>query len=150
MKKNIPTSGPTGHITMHPEKVKLNYQEGKPEKYRLHWERAGTITAENITKYAAQTSMVPESAIIMAQEALFDAIDYFCANGHSVQVPYLGTFSLQLDGSVVDTPKEADALSVKRRRLRFYPKARLRAACRLENISIEVIDRLGLKKKKNG
>lgn len=140
-------SGPKGTITMYPEKVKLYYMEGQPEKYRLHWERGATITDEDITQYAAQAAHVPESAIVLAQGALFDAIDFFCANGHSVQVPYLGTFSVNLNSKVVKTAKEANASSVTRRRLRFYPKRRLKAACSKKNIRINLVDLLGLKKR---
>lgn len=140
------TSGPKGAITMYPEKVKLYYMEGQPEKYRLHWSRGATITDEDITQYAAQASHVPESSIILAQEALFDAIDYFCANGHSVQVPYLGTFSVNLNSKVVEMAEEANEESVKRCRLRFYPKRRLKAACNKKNIRMNIVDILGLKK----
>lgn len=140
------SAGPKGTNTMYPEKVKLYYMEGQPEKYRLHWVRGATITDENITQYAAQASHVPESCIVLAQEALFDAIDYFCANGHAVQIPYLGTFSVNLNSKVVDTAEEADASSVTRRRLRFYPKRRLKASCNKKNIRINLLDVLGLKK----
>lgn len=140
------TSGPKGVIKMYPEKVKLYYMDGQPEKYRLHWMRGGTITDEDIIQYAAQAAFVPESAMVMAQEALFDAIDYFCANGHSVEVPYLGTFSVRLNSKVVETAEEANAESVTHRRLRFYPKKRLKAACHKKNIRIEIVDVLGLKK----
>ena len=142
----VTTSGPKGTITMYPEKVKLYYMEEQPEKYRLHWERGATITDEDIIQYAAQASHVPESSIILAQEALLDAIDYFCANGHSVQVPYLGTFSVNVNSKVVETAEEANADSVKSLRLRFYPKKRLRAACNKKNIRINIVDLLGLKK----
>ena len=138
----ISSSGPRGAITMYPEKVKLNYLEGKPEKYRLHWAKGPVIKDEDITHYAAQASCVPESAIVLAQEALFDAINYFCANGHSVQVPYLGTFSVNLNSKVVEDVEDANANSVMRRRLRFYPKGRLKAACDKKNIRIDIVKRL--------
>ena len=140
------SSGPRGAITMYPEKVKLNYLEGKPEKYRLHWAKGPVIKDEDITHYAAQASCVPESAIVLAQEALFDAINYFCANGHSVQVPYLGTFSVQLNCEVTKTAAEANEHSVKQRRIRFYPKAELKNMCSRDNIRIDIEDILGLKK----
>jgi nucleoid DNA-binding protein len=147
MKKTTRKSGALGSIIMYPEKVKLSYLEGEPEKYRLHWKRATTIDDEDITAYAAQMTHVPESAVTLAQEALFETIQLFCINGHAVQVPNLGTFSVHIDSKVVGTAEEADASSVKRCRLHFYPKAKLRAACCLENIRITVDDLLKLKKK---
>ena len=140
-------AGPKGTIKMFPQKVKLNYLEEKPEKYRLHWMRSGDITDEDIIAYAAQAAHVPEACLVLAQDALYDAIDFFCRQGHAVQIPNLGTFSVKLNSKVVATPKEANAESVTHRRLRFYPKKRLKAACSLKNIRINIEDVLGLKKK---
>lgn len=140
-------AGPKGTIKMYPEKVKLKYLEGEPEKYRLHWMRSSPITDEDIIAYAAKAAHVPEAWLVMAQDALYDAIDYYCKQGHAVQIPHLGTFSVQLNTKVVATPKEANAGSVTQRRLRFYPKKRLKAACSLKNIRIDIEDVLGLKKK---
>ena len=140
-------AGPKGTIKMFPEKVKLNYLEGKPEKYRLHWMRSSAITDEDIIAYAAQAAHVPEACLVLAQDALYDAIDFFCRQGHAVQIPNLGTFSVKLNSKVVETPKEANAESVTQRRLRFYPKRRLKVACSLKNIRIDIEDVLRLKKK---
>ena len=131
---------------MYPEKVTLHYLDEKPEKYRLHWMRSGVITSEDIIAYAAQAAHVPESYLVMAQEALLDAIYYFCVNGHAVQIPNLGTFSVTLNSKVVPTAEEANAESVTHRRLRFYPKRRLKAACNLKNIRIDIEDVMGLRK----
>lgn len=57
-------------------------------------ERYSTIGYDAIIAYAAKAAAVPESSIEMAMEALFDAMNYFVLNGHSVQIPNLGTFSI--------------------------------------------------------
>ena len=57
-------------------------------------DRYSTIDYEAIVAYAAKAAAVPESSIEMAMEALFDAMNYFVLNGHSVQIPNLGTFSI--------------------------------------------------------
>ena len=57
-------------------------------------ERYSTIDYQSIIAYAAKAAAVPESSIEMAMEALFDAMNYFVLNGHSVQIPNLGTFSI--------------------------------------------------------
>ena len=56
--------------------------------------RYSTIGYDAIVAYAAKAAAVPESSIEMAMEALFDAMNYFVLNGHSVQIPNLGTFSI--------------------------------------------------------
>ena len=60
-------------------------------------DRYSTITYEAIVAYAAKAAAVPESSIEMAMEAIFDAMNYFVLNGHSVQIPNLGTFSLGIN-----------------------------------------------------
>ena len=57
-------------------------------------DRYSTIPYASIISYAAKAAAVPESSIEMAMEALFDAMNYFVLNGHSVQIPNLGTFSI--------------------------------------------------------
>lgn len=57
-------------------------------------DRYSTIEYKSIIAYAAKAAAVPESSIEMAMEAIFDAVNYFVLNGHSVQIPNLGTFSI--------------------------------------------------------
>ena len=56
-------------------------------------DRYSTIDYQSIVQYAAKAAAVPESSVEMAMEAIFDAVNYFVLNGHSVQIPNLGTFS---------------------------------------------------------
>ena len=56
--------------------------------------RYTTIPYAAIIAYAAKAAGVPESSIALAMEALYDAMNYFVLNGHSVQIPNLGTFSI--------------------------------------------------------
>ena len=57
-------------------------------------DRYSTIDYQSIVAYAAKAAAVPESSVEMAMEAIFDAMNYFVLNGHSVQIPNLGTFSI--------------------------------------------------------
>lgn len=57
-------------------------------------DRYSTIEYKAIIAYAAKAAAVPESSVEMAMEAIFDAMNYFVLNGHSVQIPNLGTFSI--------------------------------------------------------
>lgn len=64
-----------------------NFLVGRADRY-------STISYKDIIAYAAKAAAVPESSIEMSMEAIFDAVNYFVLNGHSVQIPNLGTFSL--------------------------------------------------------
>lgn len=114
--------------------------------------RANVIKGSEIAAYAAKAAHVPESTIAMAQEALFDAVNYFCLNGHSVQVPGLGSFALQINSKTAASADEANADKVTKKYIRFWPIANIRDMCQRKNISIRDVDLLGLppKKKEEG
>lgn len=133
-----------GSILMYPKKVKLNYLEEKPEVYKLCPLRGTVIHNKEITYYAAKAAHVPESTIKLAEEALFDAINYFCTNGHAVQMPGLGTFGMQFNTKVAKTKEESTDECINRKYIRFWPKHEIRDLCSQKNVRIEVKDLLGL------
>ena len=64
-------------------------------------DRYSTIEYNAIVAYAAKAAAVPESSVEMAMEAIFDAMNYFVLNGHSVQIPNLGTFSASTSSEAI-------------------------------------------------
>ena len=131
---------------MYPKKTYLRYREAKPEVYKLQTQRGGIIRDSDVTAYAAQAAHVPESTIAMAQEALFDAINYFCVNGHTVQVPGLGAFGIQLRSKLAKTEDDAGSDVIKNKYIRYWAKDSLRSMCNRKNISVKLTDPLGLMK----
>lgn len=69
-------------------------------------DRYSTINYQSVVAYAAKAAAVPESSIEMAMEAIFDAMNYFVLNGHSVQIPNLGTFSIAVSAKTTATEQE--------------------------------------------
>ena len=138
-----------GAIAMYIKPYVLNFRDEKPTLYKLQMMRCGVITNKNIIAYAAQAAHVPESTVTLAQSALFDAINYFCMNGHTVQMPGMGSFGIRLNSKTVKVKEDANADSITRKYIRFYPKTSLRNMCSLKNISIEIQDIFGLKPKNN-
>ena len=65
-----------------------------------------TIPYASIIAYAAKAARVPESSIILSMEALFDAMNFFVLNGHSVKIPNLGTFYLSVRMKSAATKEE--------------------------------------------
>ena len=93
-------------------------------------ERYSTIDYKAITAYAAKAAAVPESSIEMAMEALFDAMNYFVLNGHSVQIPYLGTFSIGVRAktSLSEAEFSSDfSKNLKGINIRFLPDTELKS-----------------------
>ena len=93
-------------------------------------DRYSTIPYSAIVAYASKAAAVPESSIEMAMEALYDAVNYFVLNGHSVQIPNLGTFSLGVHAKSAASEVEFSAnfaKNLKRIILRFLPDTELKA-----------------------
>ena len=101
----------------------LKFDENEPKVYKLQIVRGNVIKEDAIVAYAAQAAAVPESTIIMAKNALFDAINYFCANGRRVMVPNLGSFAPVTRCKVARNEADCDTRTIKKhgRVLRFWP-----------------------------
>ena len=92
--------------------------------------RYSTIDYDSVVGYAAKAAAVPESSIDMSMEALFDGMNYFVLNGHSVQIPNLGTFSLVVSAKSTGSEVEFTADFSKNLRsikIRFLPDPELKA-----------------------
>ena len=139
-------SNPKGAIRMYPKKSRLNFAEDKPEVYQLYHLRAGQIDGKEITYYASKAAHVPPSTIELAKAALFDAVTYFCMQGHTVQIPGLGGVGVQFKTKTSATFEEATKDLVKRKYLRFWAKKEVREQCNLKNIHVEIKDILGVLK----
>jgi nucleoid DNA-binding protein len=123
----------------------LNYRDEKPKVFQLCHLRNNVISDKEIIYYAAKAAHVPESTIQMAEEALFDAINYFCTNGHAVQVPGIGTFGLQFKTKTAKTEEDVTEENINRKYIRFWAKHDIRKLCNMDNINVEVKDILKLK-----
>lgn len=135
-----------GSIRIYPKKETLGFVEGKPEVIKLHPLSGSTISGKAIADYASKAAHVPVSTIEMAREALFDAINYFCKQGHTVQIPGLGGFGVQFQTKTSETPEGATSELVKRKYLRFWAKKEVREQCNLKNLHVEIKDILGVLK----
>jgi nucleoid DNA-binding protein len=103
--------------------------------------RYSTIAYDAIVAYAAKAAAVPESSIEMAMEALFDAMNYFVLNGHSVQIPNLGTFSIGVHAKSTGSEAEFTSDFAKNLRginIRFLPDPDLKAMIANTAISTDV------------
>ena len=109
---------------------------GKADRYT-------TIPYSSIVAYAAQAAHVPESSISMAMDALYDSMNYFVLNGHSVQIPNLGTFSLGVRAKSATTEAEFTAnfkQNLRALTIHFRPDPELKAMIATTVISTSVDD----------
>lgn len=115
------TNGLLGRITYFKTKCQLTFRETKPWVYCIRPVRGSVVKDEAFIKYAAQAANVPETTIRMAKRALFDALNYFCTQGHAVEVLNLGTFRPETTMKTVQDVSDATAETFKKKRYRFYP-----------------------------
>lgn len=125
--------------------IKIGYKSRRiafsgEERFVGQASRYSTIGYQAITAYAAKAAAVPESSIEMSMEAIFDALNYFVMNGHSVQIPYIGTFSLSVRAKSAES--EADFTNNFQRNLRnininFLPASEIKALIASTSITTE-------------
>lgn len=66
----------------------------KSQSYVLHNVRYSTIRSAEIVEYCASNSIIPKAYLSPAVMAITQCIENFLLNGHSIELPGLGIFSL--------------------------------------------------------
>lgn len=72
-------------------------------KYYAQPELYSQISKEDIIEAAQRNTSIPRAYLDMAYDALINEVENFVMNGHSVQIPNLGTISCRLRGAGADT-----------------------------------------------
>lgn len=67
-------------------------------KYYANPELYSQISKEDIVEAAQRNTSIPRSYLDMAYDALVNEVENFVMNGHSVQIPNLGTISCRING----------------------------------------------------
>ena len=105
--------------------------------YVLRPVRYTTMNAEDIVNYCVANSVVPKAYLSASMVALAQCIENFLLNGHSVEFPNLGIFSLTSSGI-----SEADINTVGMEQLhklnvRFLPCPQLKAEVEAVNLEFD-------------
>lgn len=95
-------------------------------RYVANVNRYSTIAYRDILQYAARAAHVPESAVDVAMEALYDALAYFVLNGHNVKIDGIGTFAFGVNAKAEINEADAGADSVHRLKILYLPEMDLR------------------------
>lgn len=111
-------------------------------RYKASIDRYSEIGYDDIIGYASKAAQVPASSMYMAMDAIFDAMNYFVTEGHSVELPYIGTFSFGINGKVAWTAEDAKTLASKvyRKKIRFLMSKELRQMIRNVNFTSIIND----------
>lgn len=92
--------------------------------------RYSRIKSNDLINYMVSNSSINKATAITAAAALCRVITNYLLNGHTVQIPQLGTLSLRAKTKGVETLDKADASCIKTLRIRFTPVSDTRQACK--------------------
>lgn len=95
----------SGTIVIKTKKQRFAAQE--KEGYATRPVRYTTIKAADLVDAASRNNSIPKSYIETACEAIANEFQNYILNGHSVQVPQVGTFRLVLKVKAGDTPEKS-------------------------------------------
>ena len=127
----------TINIKTNLRRVKFLGQDEETDVYVTSPITYSKISSEDLLEAAARNSGINEATIYAGMKAVVNEFENFLMNGHSVQVPNLGTFRLSLRAKAVATQQEAGANAIYRRSILYTPTTRLKA--KLKNINISAI-----------
>ena len=107
----------------------------KSYAYVLRPVRYTTMNSNDIINYCAANSIVPKAYLSASMVALSQCIENFLLNGHSVEFPNLGIFSLSSSGISETDVNKAGIVQLNKLNVRFLPCIQLKTE--VENVDLE-------------
>lgn len=90
-------------------------------KYYAQPELYSQISKQDIIEAAQRNTSIPRAYLDMAYDALINEVENFVMNGHSVQIPNLGTISCRIRGEGADTRKDYSTEFINKVGFTFLP-----------------------------
>lgn len=122
------------------KKTKLGFLEGKPELWKVQRLTMATVSEQELIKYIANSSNVPQSTITACLMAISEAIAYFVINGHYVTFEDFGSFYLKMRAKVTPEKDDVKADLVKSTTIGFTASSNLSEI--VNNTGLERMDSL--------
>ena len=129
----------TGALNLVKVKKTLGFLEEKPTVWGVQIVRGNVIGHNEIVQYASKACNAPSNDVDTALNALLDALTYFMANGHAVQVDGLGTFKMVSTTKCAKTLEECNNVTIKKTKIRFFASQQMQKLCSLKNVKVRLI-----------
>ena len=97
----------------------------KTEAYVTRSVTLPRIDKDELLERAADNSGINRGAIYAAADAITREFENFIMNGHSVEIPLVGSFRFSVNAHATDTEAEAGAGQVYRRKIHYLPSKAL-------------------------
>lgn len=104
--------------------------------YKLYPVRYSTIKGNSLVESCSKNSYVPKAYMEAAMVAIIEAMENHLLNGHSIELPEFGIFSISCESSVAKTAAEAGIHQLKGLKINFRPSTALKT--KLENVDVEL------------
>ena len=104
--------------------------------YKLYPVRYSTIDANNLVDTIAKTSYVPKAFVHSTVVGIVEALENYLLNGHSIELPGFGIFSLSCECKTVKTAEDAGLAQFKGLNINFRPSSQLKE--KLANVDLEL------------
>lgn len=104
--------------------------------YKLYPVRYSTIKGNSLVESCSKNSYVPKAYMEAALVAIIEAMENHLLNGHSIELPEFGIFSISCESTVAKTPAEAGVGQLKGLKINFRPSTTLKT--KLENVDVEL------------
>lgn len=90
-------------------------------KFYAQPELYSQISKDDIVEAAQRNTSIPRAYLDMAYDALINEVENFVMNGHSVQIPNLGTISCRINGTGAETRVEYTTEYIRKVGFTFLP-----------------------------
>lgn len=91
------------------------------------------ISGDEMLEYAAMNSGINQGQLAACMYAIQQSFQNFIMNGHSVELPGVGTFRVSVNAHMADDAESAVADNIYRRKVVFTPSKKIKA--QLANVS---------------
>ncbi|MCH5174462.1 MAG: HU family DNA-binding protein [Prevotellaceae bacterium] len=102
-------------------KIKLNYLESKPTRYKIQQLTYPQVSYEQLVEEVAQSRGVNSSATRSVVDALLNRLIHYMEIGHGVSLGSFGSFKPTFTVRAVKVLDDADESTLKVKKVRFYP-----------------------------
>ena len=102
-------------------KVKLTFMEDKPERYKIKQLTFPQVTTAQLVRECSESCGVNSAQTRAVVDALVNRLVHYMEIGHGVSLGTFGSFKPVFTSKTAKTYDEADASTVTRKKVQFYP-----------------------------
>lgn len=98
------------------------------------------ISSDDLVESAARNSAIPKGHVAASCDAIMNEFRNYLLNGHSVEIPHLGTFRLGVNCKLADKAENVSANNIYRKKVLFIPSSnfkKLIGSCNFEMQSMD-------------